>query len=125
MGPPQTRILSATVPAGKVRKLWPAAKRIRTSEGWVMAGTTKPHGLPASALGTNRVDRLQRYPKFVRPRPRAMVRWDTQLVALGDEARQSARVCKRRVPSSLTEAGTRRRGQAAFAARDAPFIASM
>jgi hypothetical protein len=27
MGPPQTRLLSATVPAAKVRKLWPAAKR--------------------------------------------------------------------------------------------------
>jgi len=26
-GPPQTRLLSATVPAAKVRKLWPAAKR--------------------------------------------------------------------------------------------------
>jgi hypothetical protein len=27
MGPPRTRLLSATVPAAKVRKLWPAAKR--------------------------------------------------------------------------------------------------
>ena len=26
MGPPQTRLLSATVPAAKVRKLWPAAR---------------------------------------------------------------------------------------------------
>ena len=27
IGPPQTRLLSATVPAAKVRKLWPAAKQ--------------------------------------------------------------------------------------------------
>jgi hypothetical protein len=27
MGPPQTQLLSATVPAAKVRKLWPAAKQ--------------------------------------------------------------------------------------------------
>jgi hypothetical protein len=33
MGPPQTRLLSATVPAAKVRKLWPAAKRTAAAEG--------------------------------------------------------------------------------------------
>jgi len=32
MGPPQTRLLSATVPAAKVRKLWPAAKRTVAAE---------------------------------------------------------------------------------------------
>jgi hypothetical protein len=32
MGPPQTRLLSATVPAAKVRKLWPAAKRAVAAE---------------------------------------------------------------------------------------------
>ena len=32
MGPPQTRLLSATVPAAKVRKLWPAAKRTTAAE---------------------------------------------------------------------------------------------
>ena len=32
MGHPQTRLLSATVPAAKVRKLWPAAKRTAAAE---------------------------------------------------------------------------------------------
>ena len=31
-GPPQTRLLSATVPAAKVRKLWPGAKRTAAAE---------------------------------------------------------------------------------------------
>ncbi len=32
MGTPRTRLLSATVPAAKVRKLWPAAKRTAAAE---------------------------------------------------------------------------------------------
>ena len=32
MGSPQTRLLSVTVPATKVRKLWPAAKRTAAAE---------------------------------------------------------------------------------------------
>jgi hypothetical protein len=32
MGPPQTQLLSATVPAPKLRKLWPAAKRTAAAE---------------------------------------------------------------------------------------------
>jgi hypothetical protein len=32
MGPPKTRLLSATVPAAKVWKLWPAAKRTTAAE---------------------------------------------------------------------------------------------
>jgi hypothetical protein len=32
MGPPQTPLLSATVPAAKVRKLWPAAKQTAAAE---------------------------------------------------------------------------------------------
>jgi hypothetical protein len=32
MGPPQTRLLSATVPVAKVRKLWPAAKQTAAAE---------------------------------------------------------------------------------------------
>jgi len=32
MGPPQTRLLSPTVPAAKVTKLWPAAKRTAAAE---------------------------------------------------------------------------------------------
>ena len=32
MGSPQTRLLGATVPAAKVRKLWPAAKRTAAAE---------------------------------------------------------------------------------------------
>ena len=32
MGAPRTRLLSATVPAAKVRKLWPAAKRTAAAE---------------------------------------------------------------------------------------------
>jgi hypothetical protein len=32
MGPPQTRLLGATVPAAKLRKLWPVAKRTAAAE---------------------------------------------------------------------------------------------
>ncbi len=32
MGPPKTRLLSATVPAAKVKKLWPAAKQTAAAE---------------------------------------------------------------------------------------------
>ena len=32
MGPPQTRLLSATVPAAKVRKLWPVAKQTAAAD---------------------------------------------------------------------------------------------
>ena len=32
MGPPQTRLLSATVPAAKVKKLWPVAKQTAAAE---------------------------------------------------------------------------------------------
>ncbi|MGE0038762.1 MAG: hypothetical protein AB7S93_24420 [Xanthobacteraceae bacterium] len=32
LGPPHTRLLSITVPAAKVRKLWPAAKRTAVAE---------------------------------------------------------------------------------------------
>jgi hypothetical protein len=32
MGPPQTRLFSTTVPAAKVRKLWPAAKRTAAAQ---------------------------------------------------------------------------------------------
>jgi hypothetical protein len=32
MGPPQTRLLRSTVPAAKVRKLWPAAKQTAAAE---------------------------------------------------------------------------------------------
>jgi hypothetical protein len=33
MGPPQTQLLSPTVPAAKIRKLWPAAKQTAAAEG--------------------------------------------------------------------------------------------